>query len=110
MRPRPRRATQAELHEAEAKKSHDTLVKAGEMLLLAGNCVARAEALITSLEAAMRKLLGDLSDAERTVTALRFTGGMGANIAQEDAGRFPSFQSKAHREEAESLMARGPLF
>jgi hypothetical protein len=50
-------------------------------------------------------LLGDLSDAERAINGWKFTGGMGANIAQEDRGRFPTLSYRSHRAEAEALLS-----
>lgn len=67
---------------------------------------APAQDLVGKLSEALAGVLGDLSDAERAIRAYRFVGGMGANIAQEDKGRFPSFGYYGRREKAEALLAR----
>lgn len=67
-----------------------------------------AQQRVESLSGHVRRLLGDLSDAERAVEGWKFKGGMGANIAQESRGRFPSMGYMAHRREAEAALSEEP--
>lgn len=67
--------------------------------------LASANARVKELSGHVRRLLGDLSDAERAVQGWKVQGGMGENIAQENRGRFPSLAYQAHRRDAEAALS-----